>query len=333
MCIRDRCGAGDPTVKQGNAVYLYSCNKSMKNEAFYSSDGDFLIVPHTGTLHVITEFGLLTVKPREILVIPRGIRFAVEVNEVCGGYVCEVFKGHFRIPDLGPIGANGLANPRDFQTPVAWYENVKEGFKLYNKYQGEMFVAEQDHSPFDVVAWHGNYYPYKYNLDNFNAMNTVTFDHPDPSIFTVLTCPTDEPGVANIDFVIFPPRWIVSENTFRPAWFHRNVMSEYLGAISTPNDEKKVNLYKGCSSLSSMMTSHGLGAEAYEFARNMELKPTKNAYEDLEFMFESSYMLRITKFVMDDGMVDADYENRWSKMEDHFSEKKQVYSLEQGIKH
>ena len=169
----------------------------MINEAFFDSDGDLLIVPQEGTLFIVTEFGKMTVAPKEIAVIPRGIRFSVEVEGPVRGYIAEPFKGHFKIPDLGPIGANGLANPRDFLSPVAFFEKVEASYKVYNKYQGEIFVSEQDHSPFDVVAWHGNYCPSKYNLDLFNAMNTVTFDHPDPSIFTVLTIQSDEPGYIN----------------------------------------------------------------------------------------------------------------------------------------
>lgn len=190
----------------------------MKREVFYSSDGDWLIVPQQGTLYITTEFGKMTIAPREICVIQRGIKFSVEITEPSRGYITEVFKGHFKLPDLGPIGANGLANPRDFKVPTACFENNEQTYTIINKYIGQLFECTIDHSPYDVVAWHGNYVPYKYNLDDFCAMNTVTFDHPDPSIFTVLTCPTDEPGVALCDFVVFPPRWMVGEHTFRPPY-------------------------------------------------------------------------------------------------------------------
>ena len=211
------CGAGDPALKEGLTIYNYVANTSMVNKAFYNSDGDFLIVPQHGVLYIRTELGDLQVEPCEIVVIPRGIKFAVLVNGLVRGYVIETFKGHFELPGLGPIGSNGLANPRDFQTPVARFDDHQDTthYQIGNKFMNKLFVATLEHSPFDVVAWHGNYVPFKYDLRKFNCMNTVTYDHPDPSIYTVLTCPTADPGVALIDFVIFPPRWMVAEHTFR----------------------------------------------------------------------------------------------------------------------
>ena len=216
------CGAGDPSSKAGVSIYNYAFNVSMKNKAMYNSDGDFLIVPQQGALLITTEFGKLQVAPREIAVIQRGIKFSVAIDnsataadqvEVgCRGYIVEIFQGHFELPNLGPIGANGLANPRDFQSPVACFEdfecevNGELPYVIVNKYMNKMFSCHMPHSPFDVVAWHGNYCPFKYDLRLFNTINTVSYDHIDPSIFTVLTCPSAEPGVAVIDFVIFPPR-------------------------------------------------------------------------------------------------------------------------------
>ncbi|CAD0202689.1 unnamed protein product [Chrysodeixis includens] len=215
------CGAGDPRSRNGLAIHVYLCNASMDKKAFYSSDGDLLIVPQQGTLKITTEFGLMEVSPNEIAVIQLGMRFSVNVEGPTRGYILEVFDGHFKLPDLGPIGANGLANPRDFLTPVArYFDEEIPGFKIVNKYQGSLFVAEQSHSPFDVVAWHGNYVPYKYDLSKFMVINSVLYDHADPSIFTVLTCPSTRPGVAIADFVIFPPRWTVTEHTFRPPYYH-----------------------------------------------------------------------------------------------------------------
>ena len=199
-------GIGDPSMKTGLAIYMYSCNKSMENKAFYSADGDFLIVPQSGSLLIKTEMGRLLVQPSEIVVIPRGIKFAVYVEENCRGYISESFSGHFKLPDLGPIGSNGLANPRDFLCPTAWFEDIQAEFIVIAKFSGGLFKYILPHSVFDTVAWHGNYFPYKYDLKTFNAMGTVTFDHPDPSIFTVLTCQSNEPGTAVLDFVIFPPR-------------------------------------------------------------------------------------------------------------------------------
>lgn len=215
------CGAGEPSLKEGLCIYNYTANVSMSpfHRVFYSADGDFLIVPETGTLVIKTELGRLRVDPCEICVIPRGIKFSVDLldgQSAIRGYCIEVFKGHFELPSLGPIGANGLANPRDFLVPAAHFEDLDKpghGFTVFSKFIGRFFSLEQAHSPFDVVAWHGNYYPFKYDLRRFNTMNTVSYDHPDPSIYTVLTVPTDEPGVAVCDFVIFPPRWIVADHT------------------------------------------------------------------------------------------------------------------------
>lgn len=225
------CGAGDPTLKEGLSIYNYVASVSMGNKAFSNSDGDFLIVPQVGTLDITTEMGLLRVEPCEIVVIPRGIKFSVDVQTASRGYILEIFKGHFELPNLGPIGANGLANPRDFKTPTAAYVDRECEFTIVNKFGGQLFSAKMGHSPFDVVAWHGNYAPFKYDLRHFNCINSVSFDHPDPSIYTVLTCPSDEAGTAIADFVIFPPRWMVMDHTFRPPYFHRNCMSEYMGMV------------------------------------------------------------------------------------------------------
>ncbi|KAJ3060208.1 Homogentisate 1,2-dioxygenase, partial [Rhizoclosmatium hyalinum] len=241
--LKTVAGCGDPSTRAGIATIVYTANQSMSplREAFYNADGDFLIVPQQGRLEIRTEMGLLHVSPTEIVVIPRGIKFSVDLPDgPSRGYILETFDRHWELPDLGPIGANGLANPRDFLAPVAAYEDIDTGapFTIYSKYQGSYFQLSQIHSPFDVVAWHGNYTPFKYDLKKFNTINTVSFDHPDPSIYTVLTVKSGNPGVALADFVIFPPRWMVAENTFRPPWFHRNCMSEFMGLISGGYDAK-----------------------------------------------------------------------------------------------
>eukprot|EP01116_Phalansterium_solitarium_P021144 TRINITY_DN6477_c0_g1_i3.p1 TRINITY_DN6477_c0_g1~~TRINITY_DN6477_c0_g1_i3.p1 ORF type:complete len:387 (+),score=82.55 TRINITY_DN6477_c0_g1_i3:161-1321(+) len=236
--LRTICGAGHPSTRHGMAVHIYVANQSMDASSMYNSDGDFLIVPQQGTLDIRTEFGCMEVAPGEIAVIQRSIQFSVNVSGPSRGYVLEVFGIHFRLPDLGPIGANMLANPRDFETPVAAFEDRQVEWTVYNKYLGQLFSAKKDHSPHNVVAWHGNYAPYKYNLALFATVNTVSYDHPDPSIFTVLTAPSTEPGTAIADFVIFPPRWMVAEHTFRPPYFHRNCMSEYMGLIRGVYDGK-----------------------------------------------------------------------------------------------
>lgn len=246
---------------------MYACNTSMNsNHAFYSSDGDMLIVPQTGELFIFTENGKLNVKPKEIIVIPRGIRFRVDVKEGENnrGYICEVYGGHFALPELGPIGANGLANPRDFEIPVAAFENKEGEYTIINKYQGKFFSTKQNNSVFNVVAWDGNYYPFKYDLNKYNTMGTISFDHPDPSIFTVLTCPTNEPGVALCDFVIFPPRWLVGEDTFKPPYYHRNTMTEFMGNICGVYDAKEEGFVPGSASLHSCMAGHGPEQQVFE---------------------------------------------------------------------
>jgi len=251
-------------------------------------------------------------------VIQRGVKFSVELEEWSRGYVCEIFKGHFRLPDLGPIGANGLANPRDFKTPVAYYEKSTDTFSIVTKFLGGFFESTIDHSPFDVVAWHGNYVPYKYDLRTFCTMGSISFDHPDPSIFTVLTCQTDEPGVAVCDFVIFPPRWLVQEHTFRPPYYHRNLMSEFMGNVFGTYDAKEKGFGPGFASLHLPMTPHGPDAEVFEKASTVDLKPQK-LDNTMSFMFETVYTLKTTKFVMDEGgLVDEDYWMCWSKLKDHF---------------
>ncbi|XP_018578625.1 homogentisate 1,2-dioxygenase, partial [Anoplophora glabripennis] len=275
--INTICGAGDPKNKQGLAIHIYSCNSSMHNRAFYNADGDFLIVPQLGKLQIKTEFGKLHLKPNEICVIQQGMRYSVDIIQPSRGYILEVFGQHFNLPDLGPIGANGLANPRDFLTPTACYEDVDLEHEIIAKYQGKLFTCMQDHSPFDVVAWHGNYVPYKYNLNDFMVINSVSFDHCDPSIFTVLTCQSEKRGTAIADFVIFPPRWSVQEHTFRPPYYHRNCMSEFMGLIYGEYEAKKGAFLPGGATLHSIMTPHGPDLNCFEGASKEDLKPSRVA--------------------------------------------------------
>jgi len=313
-------GNGDPSMKSGLAVYMYSCNQSMNNKAFYSSDGDFIIVPQVGTLTIKTEMGIIEAEPMEIVVIPRGVKFSVEVSGNSRGYASETFSGHLKIPNLGPIGANGLANPRDFLVPVAWFEDKEQEHTIVNKYCGELFEYSLPHSVFDVVGWHGNYYPYKYDLRLFNAVNTVTFDHPDPSIFTVLTCQSLEPGVAVLDFVVFPPRWIVAEHTFRPPYFHRNTMNEFMGNIIGDYDAKEAGFTPGTASLHSCMSGHGPEVHVFEKASNEELKPTVNPPNTFQVMFESTYMLKVAPWAMETEKLDNEYLQVWQGFNKHFTD-------------
>ena len=318
------CGAGSPELKEGMAIHLYSCNTGMKDKAFVNSDGDFLIVPQLGELFVRTEFGLLDVKPGEIIVVPRGIRFQVNLNGPCRGYIAEIFKGHFVIPDLGPIGTNGLADARHFLAPVAAYEYYEEEieFKLVQKFLGKLFVAKMGHSPFDVVAWHGNYTPYKYDLARYCVVNSVSYGHLDPCIFTVLTAQTDEAGVAVCDFVIFPPRFAVQEDTFRPPYYHRNIMSEFMGNIRGHYDAKTTGFLPGGASLHSCMMGHGPEAEVLEKASNAELKPVKMPDDSLAFMFESTYLFKLTDYALNNN-IDIHYsKHSWGAIKPHFNPNK-----------
>jgi homogentisate 1,2-dioxygenase len=314
------CGAGDPSLKEGLSIYNYVCNTSMGNKAFYNSDGDFLIVPQVGSLYILTEFGRFFVEPCEIVVIPRGVKFSVQVEGACRGYIAEIFKGHFELPGLGPIGANGLANQRDFEVPVAWYEDKEEPHEIVNKFLNKFYTGKMDHSPFDVVGWHGSYSPFKYDLRKYNVINTVSYDHLDPSIFTVLTCQTDEPGTAVLDFVIFPPRWMVAEKTFRPPYYHRNCMSEYMGMIygeydaKTKSDGDKEGFVPGGSSLHSCMTAHGPDAASFVKHSSMESLPPVYFDQGLAFMFESAYLFKIAPNALASPKLQEHYTKCWNKL-------------------
>ncbi|XP_054265889.1 homogentisate 1,2-dioxygenase [Macrosteles quadrilineatus] len=313
------CGAGDPTMRSGISIHIYICTSSMDNKCFYNSDGDFLIVPQQGHLVVKTEFGILRVEVNEICVIQQGMKFSINVDGPSRGYVLEVYDNHFQLPNLGPIGANGLANPRDFLTPVAHYEDVERDYKIICKYQGSIFQATQSHSPFDVVAWHGNYVPYKYNLANFMVINAVQFDHCDPSVFTVLTCPSTKPGTAIADFVIFPPRWAVQEHTFRPPYYHRNCMSEFMGLIYGNYEAKEEGFCPGGASLHSIMTPHGPDLQCFETASRANLQPTRVADGTMAFMFESSLGLGLTTWGENlCQKIDPDYQKCWQGLIKYF---------------
>ena len=252
---------------------IFTCNASMDNEAFFSSDGDILLVPQLGKISVMTEFGLLEADAWEIIVIPRGVKFSVSVEGDTRGYYCEVYDGHFTIPDLGPIGTNGNANPRDFEYPTAKYiDDTECKMRVVQKFLGKFFEYTVERNIYDVVAWHGNYSPFKYDCRHFNAMGSISYDHPDPSIFTVLTCQTTDPGQAACDFVIFAPRWLTMEDTFRPPYYHRNTMTEFMGNISGQYDAKETGFCPGAASLHSCMSAHGPESEVYKKASTVDLK-------------------------------------------------------------
>jgi homogentisate 1,2-dioxygenase len=311
-------GNGDLTTRNGIAIHLYAANKSMHGRYFVDSDGELLLVPELGTVIVHTELGPLYLRPGEIAVIPRGIRFKVELtDDFARGYVCENFGPNFTLPERGPIGANGLANERDFLYPHAAFEERHHSVQVVNKFGGNLWAADYDHSPLDVVAWHGNYAPYKYDTAHYMVIGTISYDHPDPSIFTVLTSPTDTPGLANCDFVIFPPRWLVGENTFRPPWFHRNIMSEYMGLVTGVYDAKAEGFVPGGGSLHNTFASHGPDADTYARASTMELKPQK-LDGTLAFMFESRWTILPTKQAMEAHWRQPNYDAVWSGLTRNF---------------
>ncbi|MEW2568989.1 homogentisate 1,2-dioxygenase [Streptomyces sp. NPDC047070] len=326
-------GNGDATLRTGMAVHLYHANSSMRR-VFSDADGELLIVPEQGGLLLRTEFGLLHVEPGHVALIPRGVRFRVELlgdasddartaHPTARGYVCENYGAPFQLPDLGPIGANGLANPRDFRAPVAAYEDAEadghtaEPVEVVNKFCGNLWTAMYDHSPLDVVAWHGNHVPYTYDLRLFNVIGTISYDHPDPSIFTVLTSPSDTPGLAGVDFVVFAPRWLVGEDTFRPPYFHRNVMSEYMGLIEGAYDAKAEGFVPGGGSLHNMMSAHGPDRETFERASAAELRPQK-IDDGLAFMFETRWPVTATAQAAHAEHLQASYDDVWQGLERHF---------------
>ena len=300
--IRTMTTAGDAGTQSGMGAHVYFVTRSMEDEYFYNADGELLFVAQMGELRIWTEFGIIDIEPGEIAVIPRGVKIRIQLRGgPARGYLCENYGGGFRLPERGPIGANCLANPRDFLTPVAAYEDRDAPSRLYVKWGGAMWATTLDHSPLDVVAWHGNYAPYKYDLRRFSPVGPILFDHADPSIFTVLTSPSETPGTANVDFVIFPDRWLVAENTFRPPWYHMNVMSEFMGLVYGQYDAKPQGFVPGGISLHNMMLPHGPDVEAFEVNSNVELKP-KKLEGTLAFMFETRFPQRVTKYA---AAVDA----------------------------
>jgi homogentisate 1,2-dioxygenase len=311
-------GAGDGSMT-GLAVHVYAANASMTEKYFYNADGEMLFVPQQGGLTLLTEMGVMEIEPNEVAAVPRGVKHRIELPDgPSRGYVLENYGAAFRLPNLGPIGSNGLANPRDFQSPVAQFEDREGDFRMVAKFGGNLWECEIGHSPLDVVAWHGNLAPYKYRLARFCAVNSVTFDHIDPSIFTVLTSPTDTEGVANADFVIFPPRWVVSENTYRPPWYHRNVMSEFMGLIKGEYDGRKEGFVPGGASLHNSFAAHGNDAEVFGKASEAELTP-QFLGGSMAFMFETRHLYRPTSFAYDTPTLQKDYFEIWQGLQKNFN--------------
>lgn len=317
--LRTVGGNGSPEAQTGCGIHWYVANRSMTDRFFYDADAELLIVPQLGRLRVATELGLIEVGPQEIVVIPRGLRLRIELPDgAARGYLCENFGAPLRLPDLGPIGSNGLANPRDFQTPVAWYEDRAGEFELMAKFGGHLWSADIDHSPLDVVAWHGNNAPYKYDLRLFNTLGSVSYDHPDPSIFLVLQSVSDTPGVDTLDFVIFPPRWLVMADTFRPPWFHRNIASEFMGLITGVYDAKAAGFAPGGASLHNCMTGHGPDAATFERALGADTSQPHHITDTMAFMFETRLVIRPTRFALETPQLQPDYAQCWQSLRRNF---------------
>jgi homogentisate 1,2-dioxygenase len=303
----------------GVGIHRYAATCSMQQRFFSNTDAEMLIVPQAGRLRLRTEMGVLEIAPQEIAVIPRGIRFAVDlIDAEATGYVAENYGALLRLPDLGPIGSNGLANPRDFLYPVAAYEDIEGEFELINKFQGRLWSAPIGHSPLDVVGWHGNYAPYKYDLRRFNTIGSISYDHPDPSIFLVLYSPSDTAGTSNLDFVIFPPRWLVAQNTFRPPWFHRNIASEFMGLIHGAYDAKAEGFVPGGASLHNAMTAHGPDAATFEKASAADLSKPDVITDTMAFMFESRHVFAATEQALQCPSRQRDYQQCWQGLTKHF---------------
>ncbi len=316
--VRTVTTAGDAAAQAGMAAHVYLATRSMQDEYFYNADGEMLVVPQQGGLRFCTEFGVIEAAPGEAVVIPRGVKMRVELRDgPARGYICENYGGTFSLPERGPIGANCLANPRDFMTPVAAYEDTETPSALTVKWGGNLWRAAIGQSPLDVVAWHGNYAPYKYDLRRFSPVGPLLFDHADPSIFTVLTAPSDTPGTANVDFVIFPERWAVAENTFRPPWYHMNIMSEFMGLIHGVYDAKPQGFVPGGFSLHNCMLPHGPDAQAFEAASTATLGPVKLA-GTLAFMFETRFAQRVTAYAAGLAELQHGYADCWSGLVKRF---------------
>ncbi len=318
--LRTLGGNGNPADQEGAGIHWYVATASMRDRFFYNADGEMLLVPQQGGLRLFTECGILEIQPGELAIIPRGIKMRVDLMDGnARGYVCENYGQPFRLPDLGPIGANGLANPRDFLVPVAAYEHRGGDFEVISKFMGRLWTAKINHSPLDVVAWHGNYTPCKYDMARFNCINTVNFDHPDPSIYTVLTSPWHLHGTANVDFVIFPPRWLVAEHSFRPPWFHRNMMNEFMGLVRGEYDAKAEGFLPGGASLHNCMSGHGPDAETFEKASAAELKP-QFVGATLAFMFETRLPVRPTRYALEEKILQHEYFECWQGLKANYKD-------------
>jgi homogentisate 1,2-dioxygenase len=316
--MRTMTTAGDVNTQVGMASHVYLVTQSMEDEYFFSADSELLVVPQEGRLRFCTELGIIDLEPKEIAIIPRGLVYRVELPDgPARGFVCENYGQKFDLPGRGPIGANCLANPRDFKCPVAAFEDRAARSRVVIKWCGQFHETFIDHSPLDVVAWHGNYCAYKYDLRTYSPVGAILFDHPDPSIFTVLTAPSGQEGTANIDFVLFRDRWMVAEHSFRPPWYHKNIMSELMGNIYGIYDAKPQGFVPGGISLHNMMLPHGPDRNAFEHGSNEPMVPHYQA-ETMQFMFETRFPQHLTEFAAKEAPLQDDYVDCWDSLEKKF---------------
>ena len=316
--MRTMTTAGDVNIQVGMATHVYLVTQSMQDEYFFSADSELLVVPQEGRLRFCTELGVIDLEPKEIAILPRGLVYRVEVLEgPARGFVCENYGQKFDLPGRGPIGANCLANPRDFKCPVAAFEDREVPSRVVIKWCGQFHESHIGHSPLDVVAWHGNYCAYKYDLRTYSPVGAILFDHPDPSIFTVLTAPSGQEGTANIDFVLFRERWMVAEHSFRPPWYHKNIMSELMGNIYGVYDAKPQGFAPGGISLHNCMLPHGPDRDAFEGASNAELGPEK-LDNTMSFMFETRFPQHLTEFAAREAPMQPEYVEVWNRLEKKF---------------
>jgi homogentisate 1,2-dioxygenase len=318
--IKTVAGSGEPTLREGIATHIYVANQSMHQKTFVNSDGDFLIVPQQGALDIQTEFGPLYVQPGEICVIQRGQRYRVELPDgPSRGYILEIWGANFELPELGPLGANGLANGRDFLHPKARYEVKKEAWEIVYKLGGKFFKSTQRHSPFDVVAWHGNYVPYKYDLTKFVNVGSISVDHIDPSIFCVLTAPSRDSTAPLADFLIFSPRWDVASHTYRPPYYHRNVASELMGLIYGDYGGRSEEFQPGSVSFECGMVPHGVAYEEFKAASAAPAPEIQISKASIAFMFESSRPFTITDWAWNSNKKHEHEPKMWDNLVDNFS--------------
>lgn len=315
-------GAGNPALRRGFALHGYRATADMEDHAFTNADGDLLVLPQQGRLIALTEFGALEVEPGEVLLLPRGLRVSILVPDgEAQGYAAEIFAGHFQLPERGPIGANGLVDERHFRGPTPYYEDrLAPGFRMTHKFGGALSEATQDHSPFDVVGWHGAYLPLAYRFSAFSPVSNTAFDHTDPSAFTVLSAALDEEGANALDLVVFPARWDPTEHTFKPPYFHRNVTTEINGIIEDPS--LNAPFTTGMVFVTPSMTPHGVRAGAVErfLAKSDEAadRPTKSSSKSLWFQFETALHFHRTEWAKRTDLAKEDWPDVWGEYGVHF---------------